>query len=298
MRLRLFEKLQILLESPRSARQIKKLLCYNYWSKKKSFRLNLEGYQISFTAADYFSTTNFYLSGGSENYITEPAAVHFFVNRMKKTKCLADVGANLGYYSTIGGKVRPEIPIFAFELDHTLAPIIEENLRRNGVSNVTVQFGAVGADSSATVDFTPHPFSFLGNLLDNSTEPFSVRFNTKVIRLDDYFADKPVQPDFIKIDIERSEMGMLKGAERLLSQVGMEMMLEIHPHFLPRFGSNCGEVFGFLKARGFRCYLIPDFRTTGSVSLDDVTEYPEKLTSSDYMLFVTRRPPDDGDVAR
>jgi FkbM family methyltransferase len=212
------------------------------------------------------------------------------VERLKGCRCFADVGANLGYFTTIAAKVRPDITVYAFEMDETLLPLLQRNLRLNHVANATVVNAAVGHDNQV-FSFTPHAYSFLSKVAGIPTEPFEVKLSTRMIRLDDYFSDKPVKPDLMKVDIDGSEMAMLRGAESLLAQEELEMFLEVHTHHLPRFGSSTAEVLGFLRHRGFRCFRLVDFRESRQAKVEDVSDRPEVLNSeSGDMLYVTKRP--------
>jgi Methyltransferase FkbM domain len=113
-----------------------------------------------------------------------------------------------------------------------------------------------------------------------------------ILRLDDYFRDKPAKPDLMKVDVDGAEMGVLRGAATLLAQDDLQMLLEVHPHYLPRFHSSTAEVFAYLRDRGFRCFQIIDFRKTDRISLEDITERPEVLNSpTGDLLFVSRKPP-------
>ncbi len=294
MRLTLPQKFMALLGGIKAGRQIKNMLIYNYYkNNKKTFRFNYPGVDVSFCTDDYYSTVWFYLQSQVENYIYEPTITQLLVNSLGKRRCFADVGANLGYFTTIAAKVRPDIPIYAFELDGLLTPLIERNLKSNGLTNATVVNAAVGDRNDASVSFTPHAYSFLSMVSGVPTGPFDLKLATKTLRLDDYFADKSVKPDFMKVDIDGAEMAMLRGAEGLLAQDDLEMLLEVHTHMLPQVGSSTAEVLEFLHRRGFHSYRIRDFRrgTGTKTKLEDVTDRPEDLVSvSGDMLYVSRNP--------
>jgi FkbM family methyltransferase len=290
MRLNWPQKFLALLGAYKARNQLKQVLVRNYWATKKTFPLNLPGHDITFCTDDFFSTAFFYQQSQVENFIYEPAITHILVDRMTSSRCFADVGANLGYFTTIAAKLRPDIPVYSFELDETLRPLIERNLRSNHVENVTVVNAAVG-DGGEPIRYTPHAFSFLSFVSLIPTAPLEVKYSAPVIRLDDYFKDKAVKPDLMKIDIDGGEMSMLRGSETLLAQDDLEMLLEVHTRHLPKFGSSTAEVLEFLRQRGFRCFQIGDFRDAKRTSIVDVTDRAEVLqTVSGDMLYVTRNP--------
>jgi hypothetical protein len=49
----------------------------------------------------------------------------------------------------------------------------------------------------------------------------------RALRLDDLLKDEP-PPDFIKIDVEGGAGGVLRGAARILDEVGPDVYLELH----------------------------------------------------------------------
>jgi FkbM family methyltransferase len=85
-----------------------------------------------------------------------------------------------------------------------------------------------------------HNQHLLGNLPCNST--------VSVIRLDDWLQSHSVNRlDFIKLDIEGSELDALLGARRMLSY--------FHPTILAetKFGWNHDEIHQLLSATGYEC---------------------------------------------
>jgi FkbM family methyltransferase len=290
MPLNFSDKITTLLGVFQARGEIKQTLLRRHWAKKKTFRVNLPGYDVTLSTDDYYSTALFYQYSHVYDDVYEPLVTHFLVERLKTSRCFVDVGANLGYFTTIAAKVRPDISVYAFELDSTMDALIQRNLRLNSISNVTVIYGAVG-DSEDVVSYTPHAYTFLGMISGIPTEPFEVKLSTKTFRLDDYFEDKPVKPDFMKVDIDGAEMAMLRGSETLLAQPELEMLLEVHPHHLPKFNSSAAEVINFLRDRGFRCLLLGDFRRSNQTQFEDITDRPEVLKSkTGDMVYVTRNP--------
>jgi hypothetical protein len=92
--------------------------------------------------------------------------------------------------------------------------------------------------------------------------------------LDDYLSDKNLpQPRWVKIDTEGAEIGILKGAQRLLaSESGI--IRELHPYAWAKFGNSLDELKNLARASGRRVrYLdqtkeIGDEATYGAVMLE------------------------------
>lgn len=293
MRLSLRQKFSVLAGAFRSRRQLKRILVHNYFAQFKRFRLNYRGPEITFRTDDYYSTAWFFGQTQVDDFVYEPAITRIVVDRLARARGFADVGCNLGYFTVIAAKSRPDISIHAFELDGTLLPVISRNLEENGVRNVEVINAAIGDGSTPTVEFTPHAYSFLCKISGFDPGPFRVRLASPSMRLDEFFGVKAPRPDFLKIDVDGAEMAVLRGAPSLLAQDDVELLLEVHPTLLPNFGSSASEVIGHLRSLGFRCLRVSGFRgaDAGVVGMDDVTDSPEVLQSpSGDMVYVTREP--------
>ena len=95
----------------------------------------------------------------------------------------------------------------------------------------------------------------------------------------------------MKIDVDGAEMGVLREAQSLLAQDKLELLFEVHTHYLPRFSSSTTEVLAYIRDRGFRCFRIVDLLATDNFVFQEVTTQPEALNSpTGDMLYVTKGP--------
>ena len=169
------------------------------------------------------------------------------------------------------------------------APLIKRNLELNKCENVQVVSAAVGDADGANISYTPHPFSFVNKITGLNTDPFRMQLTAITVSLNEHFAQDSVLPNFLKIDVDGAEMAVLRGMSRLLGQPDLQMLLEVHAHHLPRFGSSAGAVLDFLYERGFRTYLLGRFRNgTSDGVLREIRDASEVTTKSGDMLLVTR----------
>jgi hypothetical protein len=63
-----------------------------------------------------------------------------------------------------------------------------------------------------------------------------------------------IQPDFVKIDAEGSELEILKGAEGVI-KTGTKFAIACY-HDLPEGGNELNSVVNFLKDRGYKITII------------------------------------------
>jgi FkbM family methyltransferase len=85
-----------------------------------------------------------------------------------------------------------------------------------------------------------------GRHLDVETRIIEVKSTT----LDAFCAARRLWPDFIKIDVEGAELHVLRGASRLLRECRPEVILALHPAWLPT-GTSPRDLRDFLISLGY-----------------------------------------------
>jgi len=289
MRMTNTQKLEATLGVFPALAEIKRLLIRRYWDRRKTFALDFAGVHAVFSTTDYYSNHWFY-GPQNEKFVYEPTVTRLLVERLRGSRSFADLGANLGYFTVIAAVVLIDAPVFSFESDATLVPLIIRNLELNGRENGQVICSAVSDVEGATFTYTPHPFSFVEQIAGLDTSPFQVQLTTTTLSLDSYFADKPVLPDLLKIDVDGGEMAVLRGMNRILAQPKVQIFLEVHAHHLPNFGSSAGTVLEFLYERGFKTYIVEHFRNDAESGLREIFDERALSTPSGDMILVTRQP--------
>jgi FkbM family methyltransferase len=138
-----------------------------------------------------------------------------------------DVGANVGAYTLLFARwVGPVGRVIAFEPAPAAAAGLRRHLELNGLtSNVDVQQCAAAA-SIGTASFTCDDASGT-NVLTVTTAKRGIEVQTTT--LDAFCAERNLQPDIVKIDVEGTELGVLRGARRILSPREVQVFVELHP---------------------------------------------------------------------
>jgi len=265
---------------------IKRLLVRRYWERHKFFILDFAEVHAVYSTGDFYS--NYWFWGPqNEERVYEPAITQLLVDRLNGSRGFVDVGANLGYFTVIASVILKEAPLFAFEMDATLTPLIELNLKLNGNKSAKVVSAAVGDNNGAPVNYSPHAFKFVEPVTGLRTEPFQVQLTATTVTLDTYFSNMSVLPNFMKVDVDGAEMAVLKGMSRFLEQPDFEMLLEIHSHHLPQFGSSADEVLNFLYTHGFKTYFVTNFRNEYG-RLSEIRDARDLTAQTGDMVLVTR----------
>lgn len=161
-----------------------------------------------------------------------------------------DIGANVGFFTVLLAKlVGPSGQVFAFEPLPENARQIQYNARLNGFTNIRVDLAAVG-DASGTAAFRVTDFSTTGKLrsvgtVDVQTDEIGAK--TRVLDTLVFQSEIPA-PSLIKIDAEGGEVGILKGAEKILQKARPILLIELH--------STAEEVLDILRRHDYTSNVL------------------------------------------
>jgi len=149
---------------------------------------------------------------------------------------IADVGGNVGGLAIPWALALPEVEVHSFEPNPLALARFRHNLDLNPAARLHVVEKAVG-ERPGSLEFHAFDGQYLADSsfvqppkIDNPGRVMAV----EVITLDDYFADRPVQPGVIKLDIQGYEAQALAGAARLLAQARPYIVFEHEDHNFPQ----------------------------------------------------------------
>ena len=157
-----------------------------------------------------------------ENF--EPFVAKIILGLIKENDICLDVGANIGFYSSlIGKKIGVNGRVYAFEpVDYNIR-FIELNKSLNGLKNIEIINKGLG-DKNEIKELNIFPEeskltahnSFVMNETLNVNNIFEKK-NVEIITVDDWlYKEKIKKVDFVKVDIEGYEYFFFHGAKNLL----------------------------------------------------------------------------------
>ena len=141
-----------------------------------------------------------------------------FEKLAKESKIIVDVGANIGKYSILAGKVNPNAKIFAIEPEKNNFIILNKNIGLNRLKISPLKIGLSEKSGVMKLYRGTRPENYGGYSLAHKSEFFE---EVKVKTLDNLF--KSI--DLIKIDTEGCEFEILKGAKKLLSNKAIKKII-------------------------------------------------------------------------
>jgi FkbM family methyltransferase len=207
--------------------------------------------------------------GCSYAIATDAAAPRFFGAHLRNGMTVFDVGANKGqmtllFASLVGRSGR----VVAFEPAPAEFASLERNVALNALDQVHL-IAAAAADVDGELGFSysaERPTQ--GKLHDVEPTYDAGRARTiavRALRLDDVLKEEP-PPDFIKIDVEGGAGGVLRGAARILDEIGPDVYLELHGP------EERASVRDELLARGYVASTV-----AGAIVADPVTQWASPL---------------------
>jgi FkbM family methyltransferase len=212
---------------------------------------------------------------GGRTYVmpsyAEPIAQHIFtfgayeadtqaiiLRFLPKSGALIDVGANIGALTIPIAKARPLASIVCVEADPDVQQFLLENLNRNHCGHVRIVPCIAGPAEDQRVPFYPAPNDRFGM---GSLGP---QFGADPIMLTQSSLDGLLEKwgfseiDVIKIDVEGAELGVLRGAQRLLtSKRPPVIVFEFADWAEDRIpGQRAGDSQAALFERGYRLFSL------------------------------------------
>jgi len=180
-----------------------------------------------------------YLYGSYEYEVTQ-----LFQELMKPHSVFFDVGANVGYYSLLAAS-RAKL-VFAFEPMKEIFDRLAKNVKRNGLSNITMMNAAVAERDGDVTIFAQASSENTGLASLHSSAGASPE-QVPAVTLDTLMRDHRLERvDLIKVDIEGAEVRAFEGGAELLSRTDApDVIFESHP------GSKAAE---WLKEHGYKIY--------------------------------------------
>ena len=190
----------------------------------------------------------------------ETVEVGFVERLLQPGMTVLDIGAHHGLYTLLASKrVGPKGRVISFEPSPRERRALMTHVLLNRCRNVIVEGVAVGdedgsgslyiAESSASGGNSLRPLN-----LASKAYPISVR----VTELDNWLEARQIERvDFIKLDVEGGELGVLRGATHLLERLPRPVILvEVQDVRTEPWGYRAREILVYLGKRGYKWFSL------------------------------------------
>lgn len=213
-------------------------------------------------------------------------------NILDSNMIFLDVGANQGEYTLYAAKIFVEGKgqVIAFEPVPEMYQILDENINLNAFCNqVSVcKFGLSDKKGAVSIydAVSPSVLHYAHHEGLNTMYPSSTRNNKictiDVERLDDIIEDFLLNRiDVIKIDVEGSELPILRGALKTIEKYKPKLIIEINEETFIAGGYHKSDVLELLRKCGYTFSMIKRNGSLKAVSDDKVPDFCNILCTCD-----------------
>jgi FkbM family methyltransferase len=204
--------------------------------------------------------------------------IELIKRKIKPDMTVLDLGANIGFYTLYAAKlVGNKGKVYAFEPEPKNYQLLLRNIQINNFKNIIPIQKAVSNSNGKTqlyldkTNLCKHSFS------ENNISEKSGSIEVETTTLDTFFKDKLEfdRIDFIKIDVEGAEGLAIKGAQKILQNKNLQILLEFWPSGQKNMGTDPFELLKCLQEYGFKIKLPNNIHQ--SITPSEVIELCEKV---------------------
>ena len=229
-----------------------------YLGNYKALTRTIFGHKMYLDTRDIILTPHLLLDGYWETWITKA-----LLRELRSGMNIVEIGSNMGYYSLIiSSKIGDTGRLFAFEANPDTYQILRDNIEINGFNNrVTLEKRAV-IDKVEKIAFQ----KLTKNLATSSIVEYS-KLNQyseelEIIKvdatsLDQYFDNKDIKIELIKMDAEGSEPRIFEGMKNLIiNNANLTIICEFNPPLISATSVDPRKFLEKIQSYGFTLKYI------------------------------------------
>jgi FkbM family methyltransferase len=184
----------------------------------------------------------------------------FVVNNLNDNSVFIDVGANIGYFSLLAVHQKAR-KVLAIEPVPQTYQMLVRNIARNKFADVIEPLNIAMGDKDGVVKFTSvfGPKNYLKDDGDGQLQNGQL-VDVRMTTLDGLLQSRNDirKVDFIKIDVEGGEYGVLTGSASTLRTYKPMVLMEIEERLLSRYRTKSQQIFSFMVELGYKYLCITD----------------------------------------
>lgn len=193
---------------------------------------------------------------------------------------VVDAGAHLGFHTlALARCVGQSGRVFAFEPAPTAGALLDRTLRRNRLPQVK-RLALALSDREGTFTLRQTANSAMSHLITANPPPAEDHGAVQVqtTTLDQWASGRALRRlDLLKIDVEGSELALLRGGRQSLEQFRPTIVCELHLH--PSLPAYPSQVVAELRAQGYEVSRLgPGMLLDEAVALAESEPHPEAMT--------------------
>ncbi len=196
----------------------------------------------------FFAFSDFENWGGGHN-----DAFSTCVETCRGKNCVLDIGAHIGLLALPAASVvAPQGRVICFEPAQANRKFLLEHAALNGFANIDVVPLLVGAEPQTAARFfeMDQPTGMNSIVAQESRHAYR-ETRCDQVSLGSYCTERGIKPEVIKIDVEGAEVGVLRGARKLLSQCRPMIFLSVHPREIAALKESTDDLAGLIEELGY-----------------------------------------------
>jgi FkbM family methyltransferase len=211
----------------------------------------------------------------------EPNTQAFIRQFLRAGMVAFDVGAHHGFYTLLMARcVGPQGLVVAFEPSPIERRKLVWHLWLNRLPWVRVEPYAL-ADREGIMDFFLTKDNSANSLSPPEISPIVGKVTVPVTTLDTFCERAGIKRvNLIKVDVEGAELLVLKGAQRILTEMRPIIVMEVSKRTTARFGYSVDDLLAFLKQEGYQIRSVPNEENA-------IAEPIETKNNSDWRLGIS-----------
>ncbi len=186
----------------------------------------------------------------------EKEAMEVICRTLREGDTAVDVGANIGLYSLLMGKlVGGSGKVYSFEPATKSFEVLLEHLKLNSLDNVVESYQELVGNRECIQIFVEDGLNGtnrIGGSKFDGPKARSVERNTTT--LDDFLNKCLRSPKIIKIDVEGFELTVLQGAMKTLTTSGCTVLCEMHANLWNEVGHTWADMEGFMREINYEMF--------------------------------------------
>ena len=213
-------------------------------SKLRSDTAIIDGHKMLLDKGDSLSL--------SINPAGEAKERELFKRIISKGDTVLDVGAHVGVHTLLFARlVGDKGKVIAFEPNTKNFNLLKKNIEINGYDNVQLENKAASDINGKSSFFCNEDFT-AGSSIFKRKEENQTKIEVDTVILDDYFKNSNTRVDFIKIDVECSELKVLNGLRKTLkNNDNLKILIEYSYPCREAFNIEPNDNMKFLSEYGF-----------------------------------------------
>lgn len=180
------------------------------------------------------------------------------IHAVRPSSCFFDVGANIGLMSLPVLHEYPDVRVVSFEPSPSSTPFLAKTIAGSPYRDRWQLVAKAVADQPGTADFCASNSgmgAFDGLRDTGRSEMERVKRSQVPVEITtlDLEWEALGKPDVsaVKIDVEGAELGVLRGAEKLIEARRPNFVVEWSRRNLPAYGTDFGELFRFASRHSY-----------------------------------------------